>query len=154
MADVATVPAATTAAAERNKRLVQTFQQEVLHRGNYGRAAQWAHEDLVIHLPPGIPPGLQNALAWFATCAEWFTSTGIDIGPSVADEDTVFQLITLKFQHTGDYLGIPPTGKHFSVAGLAAFKIRDGKIAEHWGMYEMDSIPAQLGVEPPAWPAA
>ena len=152
MSDAATIPA--TTAAERNKRLVETFQQEVLHRGDYTHAAEWAHEDLVIHLPPGIPPGLQNALGWFAMCADWFTSTGIDVEFSVANDDTVFQLITLNFLHTGDYMGIPPTNKPFSIAGMAAFKIRDGKIAEHWGMYDMDSIPAQLGVEAPQWPGS
>jgi predicted ester cyclase len=72
----------------------------------------------------------------------------------VADEDTVFQLITLHFKHTGDYMGIPPTNKTFAIDGLAAFRIRDGKIAEHWGLYDMESIPAQLGVEAPSWPGA
>jgi predicted SnoaL-like aldol condensation-catalyzing enzyme len=152
MTDVATV--ATDTAAERNRRLVETFQQEVLHRGEYEQASEWAHDDLVIHLPPGIPRGLDSALEWFALCAEWFTSTGIDIQFSVANEDTVFQLIKLNFVHTGDYMGVPPTNKPFSIDGLAAFRIREGKIAEHWGMYDMESIPAQLGLEAPSWPGA
>lgn len=136
----------------QSKRLVETFQREVLHGGHYERALEWAHEDLVIHLPPGIPRGLDNALKWFAVCAEWFTSLGIEVQFSVASEDTVFQLIKLHFKHTGDYMGIPPTGKEFAIDGLAAFKLRNGKIAEHWGMYDMQSIPAQLGVEVPSWP--
>jgi steroid delta-isomerase-like uncharacterized protein len=136
---------------EDNKRLVQTFQQEVLHKGNYEKAREWAHEDLVIHLPPGMEPGLDNALGWFAMCAEWFTSTGLDVDLMVAEDDLVFQLITLHFEHTGDYMGMPPTGKRFSIGGLAAFRIRDGKIAEHWGLYDMASIPAQLGVEMPSF---
>jgi steroid delta-isomerase-like uncharacterized protein len=141
-------------APERNKHLVETFQREVLHSGNYDRAHEWAHDDLVIHLPAGLPPGLENALNWFAVCADWFTSLGIEIQFSLADEDTVFQLITLNFKHTGDYMGIPPTNKEFAIDGLAAFKIRDGKIAEHWGMYDMESIPRQLGIEVPSWPAS
>jgi len=140
--------------AEDNKRLVATFQQEVLHKGNYERARDWAHQDLVIHLPPGLEPGLDNALHWFALCAEWFTSTRLDVALMVAEDDLVFQLITLHFKHTGDYMGIAPTGKTFSIGGLAAFRIRDGKIAEHWGLYDMQSIPAQLGAPMPAFTAA
>jgi steroid delta-isomerase-like uncharacterized protein len=140
--------------AEDNKQLVATFQQEVLHKGNYDKAREWAHEDLVIHLPPGMEPGLDNALRWFALCAEWFTSTGLDVELMVAEEDLVLQLLTLHFQHTGDYMGIPPTGKRFSIGGLAAFRIRDGKIAEHWGLYDMQSIPEQLGVPVPSFTAA
>jgi steroid delta-isomerase-like uncharacterized protein len=139
---------------EDNKRLVQAFQQEVLHKGNYEDAREWAHDDLVIHLPPGMEPGLDNALRWFAMCAEWFTSTGLDVNLMVAEADLVFQLITLHFEHTGDYMGIPPTGEKFSIGGLAAFRIRDGKIAEHWGLYDMASIPAQLGVEMPSFMTA
>jgi len=139
---------------EDNKRLVATFQQEVLHKGNYEKAHDWAHEDLVIHLPPGMEPGLDNALGWFAVCADWFTSTGLDVDFMVGEGDLVLQLITLHFEHTGDYMGIPPTGKRFSIQGLAAFRIRDGKIAEHWGLYDMQSIPAQLGIPAPSFAGA
>jgi steroid delta-isomerase-like uncharacterized protein len=137
-----------------NKRLVETFQQEVLHKGHYENAHQWAHDDLVIHLPPGMEPGLDNALRWFALCAQWFTSTGLDVDLMIAADDLVFQLITLHFEHTGEYMGIPPTGNAFSIGGLAAFRIRDGKIAEHWGLYDMQSVPAQLGAAAPSFTAA
>lgn len=160
MTDVATIVAAehgnglTETPAERNKRLVKTFQTEVLHLGHYDHARAWAHEDLIIHLPPGIPRGLDSALQWFALCADWFTSLGIEINLMIAEGDTVFQHIRLHFRHTGTYLGVPPTGKEFAIDGLAAFKLRDGKIAEHWGLYDMERIPAQLGLDVPAWPGA
>lgn len=137
---------------ERNKKLVERFQQDVLHGGKYELAHQYAQQDLVIHLPPGmVPPGLENALEWFRQCTEWFTSIGVEVEFSLANEDIVFQLITLHFEHTGQYMGIPPTYRRFSIGGLAAFKIRDNKIAEHWGLYDMASIPALLGVESPSW---
>jgi predicted SnoaL-like aldol condensation-catalyzing enzyme len=139
---------ATDHVAERNRRIVETFQQEVLHKGRYEQASEWAHEDLVIPLPPGlVEPGLDNALRWFALCAGWFTSVGLEVELSLAGDDVVFQLLTLTFDHTGDYMGIAPTGRRFSIGGLAAFRLRDGKIAEHWGLYDMQSIPAQLGLE-------
>lgn len=134
--------------ARRNMDLVAEFQREVLHGGRYELARQYAQEDLLIHLPPGVVPrGLDNALAWFKSATEWFTSLGIEIKMMLADEDTVFQLIELHFEHTGFYMGVAPTGKRFSIGGLAAFKLRDGKIAEHWGLYDMMSIPQLLGVE-------
>lgn len=139
--------------AEQNKRIVETFQQEVLHKLHFEKARDWAHEDLTVHLPPGVvQPGLDNALEWFKVCGGsggWFTNTSLDVDMTVANEDTVFQLITLHFVHTGEYMGIPPTGKAFSIRGLAAFKLRDGKITDHWGLYDMDSIPTQLGMEVP-----
>ena len=145
MTDVAELA---TSRSEYNKQLVRRYQEECMHRQNWDNAAEYLAEDLVIHIPEGVvPAGRDNALTWFRECASWFTSLGIEIKFAVADDDTVFQLQELHFEHTGDFMGIPPTGKRFSIAGLAAFKIRDGRIAEHWGLYDMDGIPAKLGVE-------
>ncbi len=141
--------------AKRNQELVRAFQTNVMHEEEFETAEEYLHPDLVIHLPPGlVPPGRDNAVKWFKEAAEWFTSRGIEEKLSLADDDTVLQLIELHFEHTGDYMGVPPTGKRFSIAGLAAFKIKDGKIAEHWGLYDMASIPAQLGFEFPGMPGA
>lgn len=137
---------------QRNLDLVNTFQREVVHGGKYHLARDWAHEDLTIHLPPGlVPPGLDNALAWFEECTHWFTSHGIEVKHQLADDTTVLQLIELHFTHTGTYMGIPPTHKRFSVAGLAAFRIRDEKISDHWGLYDLASVPAKLGIEMDQW---
>jgi steroid delta-isomerase-like uncharacterized protein len=136
------------AAAERNMELVREFQEKVMHAEDYTNADRYLHPDLVIHLPAGmVPPGRDNAVKWFKEAADAFISRGIEVKMMMADEDSVLQLIELHFVHTGEYMGMPPTGKEFSIGGLAAFKIKDGKISEHWGLYDMASIPAQLGIE-------
>lgn len=128
--------------AEKNKQLVLDFQRECMHQQNWQAIDKYLDKDLVVHLPAGeVPAGRDSAFSWFIECTTWFTSHGIEVKMMVADEDTVFQLIELHFEHTGEYLGIPPTGKRFSIPGLAAFKIRNGLISEHWGLYEMAGIP-------------
>lgn len=139
-----------TPAAQRNIDLVREFQEKVMHAEDYSNTDQYLHPDLAIHLPAGlIPPGRDEAVKWFKQAADSFTSSGIEVKMMMADDDSVLQLIELHFVHTGDYMGLPATGKEFSIGGLAAFKIKDGKIAEHWGLYDMMSIPAQLGIETP-----
>ncbi|NIJ13028.1 steroid delta-isomerase-like uncharacterized protein [Saccharomonospora amisosensis] len=138
-----------TSLAQRNKDLVREFQANCMHAQRFDLMPDYLAPDLVIHLPTGlVQQGRENAFSWFRECTEWFTSRGIEVKMMLADEDTVFQLIELHFEHTGDYLGVPASGKLLSVPGLAAFKIRNGLIAEHWGLYEMDSIPRQLGLTP------
>ena len=142
-------------AAERNMDLVREFQEKVMHAEDYSNTDHYLHPDLVIHLPEGmIPPGRDNAVKWFKEAADSFTSRGIEVKMMMAEGDSVLQLIELHFVHDGDYMGVPPTGKEFSIGGLAAFKIKDGKIAEHWGLYDMMSIPAKLGLEVPGMPGA
>lgn len=136
-----------TTRAERNKQLVLDFQRECMHQQNWERIDRYLSPDLVVHLPRGaVGAGRDSAFSWFLECTEWFTSHGIEVKMMLADEDTVFQLIELHFEHTGEYLGMPPTGRRFSIPGLAAFKVRDGLITDHWGLYEMDGIPEVLGM--------
>ncbi|MEV0083518.1 ester cyclase [Saccharopolyspora sp. NPDC050642] len=135
---------------ERNMELVRHFQRDCMHAQRVDLMDRYLAPDLVIHLPSGaVQQGRENAFSWFLECTTWFTSIGIEVKMMLADDDTVFQLIELHFEHTGEYQGIPATGKRISVPGLAAFKIRDGLISEHWGLYEMDTIPRQLGIEVP-----
>lgn len=59
----------------------------------------------------------------------------------------------------GEFLGIPPTGKSFTIAGIDIYRLPDGKMAEHWHVVDQFALLLQLGLlpapgEPPAQPAA
>jgi len=53
-------------------------------------------------------------------------------------------------KHTGDFLGIPATGKEVTMTGIAAHRIANGKIVEHWGQNDVLGLFQQLGAFPPA----
>jgi predicted ester cyclase len=48
--------------------------------------------------------------------------------------------------HTGDFLGIPPTGKRATIRVMDMVRYRDGRIAEHWSVVDIAGVRAQLGV--------
>lgn len=50
--------------------------------------------------------------------------------------------------HTGEFFGIPPTGKSVTFSGMHLMRIADGKIAEHWGNNDDLGLMRQLGVVP------
>jgi predicted ester cyclase len=47
--------------------------------------------------------------------------------------------------HTGDFYGIPPTGKHIDLTGIYIVRIVNGKIVEHWGEENGVTLFRQLG---------
>jgi len=51
--------------------------------------------------------------------------------------------------HTGEFMGIPPTGKHVCVRFAAFNKIVDGKIVESEIFMDVAGLLVQLGVMPP-----
>jgi steroid delta-isomerase-like uncharacterized protein len=50
--------------------------------------------------------------------------------------------------HTGDGLGIPPTGKNVSLPGSSFAVVEDGKMIEAWNYIDMGHLYKQLGASP------
>ena len=51
-------------------------------------------------------------------------------------------------RHTGDFMGIPPTGKDVRVPLCVTYDLRDGRIAAGRIYFEVPALLAQLGVAP------
>jgi steroid delta-isomerase-like uncharacterized protein len=50
--------------------------------------------------------------------------------------------------HSGDVMGIPPTGARIEVEALTVLRIENGRIAENWTVWDTLGLLRQLGVVP------
>ena len=50
--------------------------------------------------------------------------------------------------HTGEFMGIPATGKRVSFTEIHIVRIANGKAVEHWGNQDDMGMMQQLGVIP------
>ena len=50
--------------------------------------------------------------------------------------------------HTGDFMGMPPTGKEITITELAFDRFADGKLVEHRVEADMLGLMQQLGAIP------
>jgi len=50
----------------------------------------------------------------------------------VGEGDAVAVRLRFEGVQTGDFMGVPASGKHFSVEGTAFLRIADGKVAQLW----------------------
>jgi predicted ester cyclase len=73
-----------------------------------------------------------------------------EIGLQVAEEDLVVTQITGFGRHTGDFLGIPATGKEVTMSGISVHRVADGKLVEHWGQIDAFGLFTQMGSMPGA----
>lgn len=55
--------------------------------------------------------------------------------------------------HSGNWTGMPATGKSFSVRGVSVSEIRDGKVKQNTDYYDGAPLMRQLGLLPPAMAA-
>ena len=66
----------------------------------------------------------------------------------IAEGDQVAVRWTMHGTHTGELLGIPPTGRQVTLTGIAIYRLSDGKIVEERGEEDALGFMQQLGVIP------
>jgi predicted ester cyclase len=65
-----------------------------------------------------------------------------------ASEDSVAVRFRLRGTQTGDFMGIPATGKPIAVSAIVIMRISDGKVTELKGVFDQFGLMQQLGVIP------
>ncbi len=56
--------------------------------------------------------------------------------------------MTTKGTQTGEFMGMPASGKKFSVREMHMVRVANGKMAEHWGLANEMSMMQQLEFMP------
>lgn len=94
--------------------------------------------------PPGIE-GLKRTMFWLARV---FSDQRWEIHHLIGEGDMVAIHATYHGRHTGDFMGIPPTGREVAYGYVHILRFRDGKAVEHWGVRDDMTLMRQLGVLP------
>jgi predicted ester cyclase len=83
--------------------------------------------------------------------SEWlsgFPDLHFTIEQMIAEGDRVSSLLVMEGTHTGQWLGIPPTGKRITIRMMTIHRIQRGKIIEDWVIVESLGFFQQLGILP------
>ena len=76
-----------------------------------------------------------------------FSDFTIIVEDRIAEGDKVALRFRLKVTHSGEGLGIPPTGQKAESTGIEILRFENGKIAEAWSEEDVSSLLTQLGFE-------
>ena len=63
----------------------------------------------------------------------------------IAERDIVVVRWSHSGIHRGEFLGLPPTGREFTMRGIDIYRITAGKMSEHWNVVDMFGLYQQLG---------
>lgn len=133
---------------EQNKAVSRRFQEEFNNR-NWAGCQALLTSDFVTH--EAGAPGPMNAEAFTQMgqmFAAGFPDLHVNIQDQIAEANLVATRMTFAGTHTGNFQGIPPTGKSINVNGILVDRIANGKIAEHWSQFDAMGMMQQLGVIP------
>jgi steroid delta-isomerase-like uncharacterized protein len=131
-----------------HKAVVRRFYEDVLNRGDIVALEELAVED---YLENDMLPGQGTGLAGLrdrVTMLKTALDSQFAIEDVIAEGDKVAVRWTNSGRHVGDFAGIRATGKNFTIAGVDIYRMRDGKMAEHWHVVDQLTMLQQLEIIP------
>jgi predicted ester cyclase len=135
-------------AIDTNKALVRRYYDEVLGQGNIHLLEEIAVLEYEEHDPiPGQTTGLEGLKQRVEILRSAFQPR-FTLEDVVAEGDRVVVRWTNRGVHVGEFMGIPPTGRSFSIAGIDIHRLSDGKMVEHWHVVDLLGQLQQLGLIP------
>jgi predicted SnoaL-like aldol condensation-catalyzing enzyme len=133
---------------EMNKETVREFYKEIFFRRNLDAVGRFMHDNYIQHNPDaeqGRKGFIDFHKGFFAAVPDFCAS----INRMVAEDDLVFVYNTITGTHTGEgFLGYPPTGNHIRFDVVDMFRLRDGKLCEHWDVADTRALFTQVGAIP------
>jgi steroid delta-isomerase-like uncharacterized protein len=137
-------PDSTTA---RNKERQLLFVEALQGRGEIDRVDEFVRPDFENHTAgPGAPEGAEGVRSGLAAFRAGFPDHDAEVVHLVAEGDLVSTYKTFTGTHTGEFLGIPPTGRRATIRVMDFVRYRDGRIAEHWSVVDIAGLREQLGL--------
>jgi steroid delta-isomerase-like uncharacterized protein len=135
---------------EENKAIVRRFQEgmlEAIRTGNPDPMLATVHPDCVFDMPgmPSTVEGMRQMLPAFHTA---FPDLQVTLSELIAEGDKVAYRLTVTGTHTGEFMGIPATGKRVTMTETHIDQIANGKLVRHDGDTDQLGMMQQLGVIP------
>jgi predicted ester cyclase len=94
--------------------------------------------------PNGTPPRLGSITTFMHMLNQAFSEQRWEIHDVLADGDKVVIRCTHSGVHTGDFFGLPATGRRFAYNQMHIVRFDNGKGVEHWAVRDDASLMRQL----------
>ena len=97
---------------------------------------------------PGQDAGIQGLKDMMGMFYSAFPDLTVTLEQIVAEGDLVVGRAITAGTQTGDFMGIPGSGKKISLPEMHMLRIENGKAVEYWGVVDSMLMMQQLGVMP------
>ena len=138
----------TRSTTDTNKAIVRRFVDEVFVAGRMDAVDDLVAPNFVPHSWPGTGPGPDELKGAMKRVFAGLSDVRMTIEDVIAEGDRVVVRLTAQAVHSGEFMGMPASGKSYSIPEIHIFRISDGKVAEHWGQADLLGMMRQLGAMP------
>jgi steroid delta-isomerase-like uncharacterized protein len=131
-----------------NKNIARRFIEEVMAGGKMDAVDSLVTADFRPHSWGNMPAGTAAFKQAMKRVAAGLSDTRMIIEDMIAEGDKVAVRLTAHGVHKGEFMGMKPTGKAYTIPEIHIFRIQGGKISEHWREADMLGMMQQLGALP------
>ena len=93
-------------------------------------------------------PGKGGSVGIFAGFLAAFDGFRVELDDVLEAGDSLVGRYTYRGRHTGDFLGIPPSGAEIEMHSIDIWRVRDGRLQEHWDELNTLEFFQQIGAVP------
>lgn len=129
-------------ASERE--LGRTWFEQVWNQRRRDAIAQLLMPDAVLHDGGTETTGPDGFYPFFDRLDAAFSDLRVDVQDTIAEGDKVCVRWLCTARHTGDRLGMPPTGVTINVTGTTILRVTGERIAEGWQNWDMLGMLEQI----------
>ena len=134
--------------SEQNKAVFQKM-MSALNSKDLTTLESVVADDFVDHdAMPGMAADREGMINMMYMFLGAFPDLNITVNQWVAEGNLVVGAMTTSGTQTGEFMGMPPSGKKFSMSEMHMVRVANGKIVEHWGVGDHMSMMQQLGFVP------
>jgi predicted ester cyclase len=133
--------------------LIERIFDEIINKGDLDAVDRLMTEDFVDHGPMGDMHGPEAFKEMVGMWRSAVPDVHCEVEQLFSSGDMAAWLVRTTGTHTGEMMGIPPTGNRIELLSPNIGRIRDGRAAEHWADQSMFQFLQQIGAIPQA-PAA
>jgi predicted ester cyclase len=131
-----------------NKALVRRCVDEIFIAGRVEAIDELVAPDFVSHTWGFADDGREKLRAATERVHATLTDVEFTIDELVAEGDLVVARVTSSATPTGDFMGVRASGKRYTIGEMHLFRIRDGRVVEHWHQHDALGLMRQLGALP------
>jgi hypothetical protein len=128
----------------KNSTLVQNFIIQIWNNRAFENLDDFLHPDFKDYgLPAIFPPNKEGTKKWIIDTSVSFDHNTV-IEEQVTQGEKSIVKIRMNLKHVGVWRDIKPTGIDLHTVGYRYFKLKDGKIIEHWALIDGHALENQI----------
>lgn len=131
---------------ESNKHVIRQFIERVYTQLDPAAVDELVADDFKADAWPDADNAKQVLRDSTGRMAQAIDQIKFEINDMIAEDDRVAVRLTASARQIGDFMGIPPSNRRYEIGEIHIFRLRDGKIVEHW--HELDAMTLMKQLKP------